>query len=178
MARKRCTRHLFLLHLITTTGGQGQKSQRGGVNSWGRGVIFSNQRGSPPSTQKIFRLRHSKLLTVPFSIIYLSMNDIPGPLQAKIFINGVLKVLNQAISMILHITILKILPKGIKGGGVESIPEGEGGISTSGGQNIFLRTACLTIWLILSYAYHWNGAAIVQHSEVVAKWLINWLIRY
>ena len=37
--------------------------------------------------------------------------------QPKIFINGVLKVQNQAIGMILHITILIVLPKDKKGGG-------------------------------------------------------------
>ena len=45
------------------------------------------------------------------------MNDKLGLAQAIIFINGVLKVHNQAIGMILHITILKVLPKDLKGGG-------------------------------------------------------------
>ena len=54
------------------------------------------------------------------------MNDaIMSPPQEKNFINGVIKVLNQAIRMILHTIILKDLPKDKKGGGVESIPEGE-----------------------------------------------------
>ena len=48
-----------------------------------------------------------------------------SPPQAKTFVNGVIKVLNQAIRMILHTIILKDLPKDKKGGGVESIPEGE-----------------------------------------------------
>ena len=46
--------------------------------------------------------------------------------QAKIFINGVIKGQNQAIGMILHITIQKYLPRDKKGGGVKSIPEGGG----------------------------------------------------
>ena len=48
------------------------------------------------------------------------MNDIVSPPQAKIFINGVLKVQNKGIGMILHITILKVLPKDKKEGAVLS----------------------------------------------------------
>ena len=58
------------------------------------------------------------------------MNDKLSPSQAIIFINGVLKVHNQAIGMILHITILKVLPKDQKGGvGVGCRVHSRGGVA-------------------------------------------------
>ena len=75
------------------TGGQGQKSQRGGgggVSFLGWGKFFQSEGGYPPSIHKLFRLRHSLLLTVPFFMIYLSVNDVVIPPQAKIVINGLI----------------------------------------------------------------------------------------
>ena len=53
-----------------------------------------------------------------------AVNDIVSPPQMKIFINCVMKGQNQAIGMILHLTIWKNLPKEKKEGDVESNPEG------------------------------------------------------
>ena len=53
--------------IISITGGQGQKSERGVQFPFqrGGGVNFSFQGGiNPPSTQKIFRLRHLLLFKV------------------------------------------------------------------------------------------------------------------
>ena len=56
----------------------------------------------------------------------LSMNDIVSPPQGKIFIIGVIKVQNQAIWMILNITILKVLPEDKKEGGCRVHSRGGG----------------------------------------------------
>ena len=82
------------------------KNPRGvcGFLSRGGDVNFSNQRGVTPP-QKNFRLRQSLFFTVHFFIKFHALNGIVSPPQAKIFINDVIKVQNQAIGMILHITI-------------------------------------------------------------------------
>ena len=51
--------------------------------------------------------------------------------QAKFFINGVIKEKSQAIRMVLHIIILKVVPKDKKEG-VESTPEGVGAFQLQG----------------------------------------------
>ena len=89
----------------------------GGVSIPGGGLNFSHQSGLITSSSNaiFFCLRHSLLLTV-----YLFMKDKVSLAQAKIFINGIIKVQNQAIGIILPITILKVLPKDKKGEGVLS----------------------------------------------------------
>ena len=67
--------------------------------------FFESEGGYHPLKPKKFRLRHSLLLTEPLLIKYQPVNDIVSLPQAKIFINGVIKGQNQAIGMILHITI-------------------------------------------------------------------------
>ena len=68
----------------------------------------------PPSTKKKF----SAAALITFDVNYHNVNDIVSPAQAKIFINCVMKGQNQALGMILHITIKKNLPRDKKGGGV------------------------------------------------------------
>ena len=78
----------------------------GGVSFSEGGVNFSNQRGvTPRCPPKNFRLRQSIFFTVNFYVEFHTLNGIVSPPQAKIFINDVIKVQNQAIGMILHITI-------------------------------------------------------------------------
>ena len=71
---------------------------RGGVN-------FSNQKGVPPLNPKNFSPAAVIIFLSNFLIKFHALNGIVSPLQVKIFINGVIKGQNQAIGMILHITI-------------------------------------------------------------------------
>ena len=84
------------------------KNPRGGCGflSRGGGVNFSNQRGvTPPLTPKNFSPAAVTIFYSTFFIKIDALNGIASPPQAKIFINDVIKVQNQAIGMILHITI-------------------------------------------------------------------------
>ena len=84
------------------------KIPKGGAVSFpeGGGVIVSNQRRvTPPSTQNFFSPAALVTFDSTFFMKYHHVNDILRPPQAKIFINCVMKGQNQALRMILHVTI-------------------------------------------------------------------------
>ena len=68
-------------------------------------------------------------------IMYLAEKKIVSLPQAKIFINGVLKVPNQAIRQNLHGVIMKILVRVIKGVGCQVYSTGGSHFGQEAGQN-------------------------------------------
>ena len=83
------------------------KILEGGVVSFPEGGcnFFKSEGGYPPLTPKKFSPAAVTIFYSTFFIKFHALNGIVSPLQAKIFINDVIKVQNQAIGMILHITI-------------------------------------------------------------------------
>ena len=84
------------------------KILEGGVVSFpeGEGCKFFESEGGypPPDPPKIFACG-SHYFYITFFIKFHALNGIVSPPQAKIFINSEIKGQNQAIGMILHITI-------------------------------------------------------------------------
>ena len=84
------------------------KNPRGGCGFLSRGggcKFFESEGGYPPLTPKKFSPVAVTIFYSTFFIKFHALNGIVSPPQAKIFINDVIKVQNQAIGMILHITI-------------------------------------------------------------------------
>ena len=71
------------------TGGLDKTSQRGvwfPYLRWCKYLLPEGWTGYPPQPKSSFCLQHSLLLTVPFSIMYLSVNEIVSLPQVKIFL--------------------------------------------------------------------------------------------
>ena len=118
------------------TGGLDKTSQRGvwfPYLRWCKYLLPEGWTGYPPQPKSSFCLQHSLLLTVPFSIMYLSVNEIVSLPQVKIFISGVLVVQNQALRTILHIIILKTLPRHKKMRGGSQVHSRRGVFQLQGG---------------------------------------------
>ena len=84
------------------------KNPRGGCGFLSRGggcKFFESEGGYPPLTPKKFSPVAVTIFYSTFFIKFHALNGIVSPPQAKIFINDVIEVQNQAIGMILHITI-------------------------------------------------------------------------
>ena len=84
------------------TSGQGQKSQRVVQFPFLRGCGVNFSGGYP---RNFFSPAALIIFDSTFSMKYQAVSDFVSPVQANIFINSIMKGQNQAIGMILRITI-------------------------------------------------------------------------